>query len=77
MTNISGTPLWLNRRKSLARRALHLALVAVVILGLVGVYLRPAMMHVHSPLFPAVLIGALMLSLIASTVIRLRRARRP
>jgi uncharacterized membrane protein len=76
MTNISGTSLWFKDNKSRAWRALRLALVAFVILGLVGLYLRPAMMHVHSPLL-GVLIGSLMLSLIASAARRLRRARRP
>ncbi|KTE02564.1 hypothetical protein ATE68_07040 [Sphingopyxis sp. H038] len=77
MTNISGTSLWFKDNKSRAWRALRLALVAFVILGLVGLYLRPAMMHVHSPLLLGVLIGSLMLSLIASAARRLRRARRP
>ena len=76
MTNISGTSLWFKGNKSRVRRALQLALVAFVILGLVGLYLRPAMMHVHSPLLLGVLIGALMLTLIASAARRLRRARR-
>lgn len=55
---------------------LRRALVAVVIVGVTGLFWYPVFDRVYHPLTSVILIGALMLSLIGSAVSLIRSARR-